>query len=109
MSNINFVELVLTCGSWQEAQAIADVLLEKHLVACVEFMEIKSRYHWKQKIEQADEIKLIMETVADNFEKIEEQVTKLHSYDTFVLQQIPLTRLSEAAKSWWRHETGQNN
>lgn len=101
----NFVELVLTCGSWQEAQRIADALLEKHLVACVEMMEIKSKYHWQGKIDEADEVKLIMETVAENFDIVEAEVKKLHSYDTFVLQQIPVTRVSGIAAKWWENES----
>lgn len=96
----DFVELVLTCGSWQEAQRIADALLEKRLVACVEFLEIKSKYRWQGKLEENNEIKLIMESIADNFEKVEAAVTKLHSYETFVLQQIPITRLSKQAEAW---------
>lgn len=100
-----FTELVLTCGSWQEAQRIADALLEKHLVACVEFFEIKSQYHWQGKVEKADEVKLVMETITDNFDQIEAEVTNLHSYDTFVLQQIPLTNLSKKAQSWLEQET----
>jgi len=97
----DFVELVLTCGSWQEAQRIVDSLLEKRLIACAEFIEIKSKYHWQGELEEAKEIKLIMESIADNFEKIEAEVAKLHSYETFVLQQIPLTNLSNKAQAWW--------
>lgn len=103
-----FVELVLTCGSWQEAQKIADVLLEKRLVACVEFMDIKSKFRWQGKIEESDEVKLIMETVAANFDKVETEVAKLHSYETFVLQQIPLTNISKAATQWLEAETEQS-
>lgn len=105
MSRFAFVQLVLTCGSWQEAQAIADALLGKHLVACVESLEIKSKYHWQGKLEEANEIKLVMETVADNFDKVEAEVAKLHSYDTFVLQQIPITNLSKKAQTWLEQET----
>lgn len=104
MSEFNFVELFLTCGSWQEAQTIADSLLEQRLVACVEFMEIKSKYHWKGGLETADEIKLIMKTIAANFKKVETAVAKLHGYDSFVLEQIPLTNLSADAKAWWKAE-----
>lgn len=107
MAEADFVELVLKCGSWQEAQAIADVLLEKKLVACVEFLEVKSRYRWQGKMEEADEIKLIMETVAANFDKVEKEAAKLHNYDTFVLQQLPLTNLSEQARRWLTEETEQ--
>lgn len=105
MAGADFVELVLKCGSWQEAQRIADSLLEKKLVACVEFLEIKSKYRWQGKLEEADEVKLIMETVAGNFGKVEEEVAKLHGYDTFVLQQIPLTDLSSRAKAWLEQES----
>ena len=102
-----FVEIVLTCASWQEAQRIADSLLEKHLVACAEFFEIKSQYHWRGRIDEADEIKLIMKTVAENFNDIEAEVIKLHSYDTPVLEQIPVTRLSAKAEKWWQEESKQ--
>ncbi|HEY5442013.1 MAG TPA: divalent cation tolerance protein CutA [Candidatus Saccharimonadales bacterium] len=106
MNESVFVELVLTCGSWQEAQRIADSLLEKRLIACAEFMEVKSKYHWKDHLQESKEIKLIMESIADNFDKIETEVAKLHSYETFVLQQIPLTHLSERAQVWMGETLG---
>lgn len=105
MADADFVELVLKCGSWQEAQRIADRLLEKKLVACVEFLEIKSKYRWQKSLEEANEIKLVMESIADNFKQIEAEVAKLHSYETFVLQQIPLTNLSKRARTWLAEET----
>lgn len=103
----DFVELVLTCGSWQEAHKIADHLLHESLVACVEFIEIQSKYRWHGALDEAKEIKLIMETVAHNFDQVEQAIAKLHSYDTFVLQQIPLTNLSEKAQTWLQSETNQ--
>jgi periplasmic divalent cation tolerance protein len=95
-----FVELVLTCGSWQEAQRIVDSLLEKKLIACAEFMPIKSKFAWKGHHEEANEVKLIMQSIADNFAKVEAEVTKLHSYETFVLHALPIAQLSEAAHGW---------
>lgn len=100
----DFVEVVLTCGSWQEAHKIADHLLHKSLVACVEFLEIQSKYRWHSALDEAKEVKLIMETVAQHFDKIEKEVAKLHGYDTFVLQQIPLTNLSKKAQIWLAEE-----
>lgn len=105
--NNDFVELVLTCGSWQEAHKIAEELLHKRLVACVEFLELQSQYRWHGALEDAKEIKLIMETVAHHFEAIEAEVAKLHGYETFVLQQIPLTNLSAKAQVWWAEEIKQ--
>lgn len=97
----NFVQLVLTCGSWQEAQRIVDRLLEQKLIACAEFIPIKSKFQWKENIEESDEIKLIMESASHLFDAAEAEIKQLHSYETFVLQALPLSNLSEAAAAWW--------
>lgn len=102
----NFVQLVLTCGSWQEAQRIVDSLLEQKLIACAEFIPVKSKFRWKEKVEEADEIKLIMESATHLFEKVEEEVRKLHSYEVFVLQSMPIAQISQGAKVWLEEITG---
>lgn len=96
----NFVQLVLTCGSWQEAQRIVDSLLAQKLIACAEFLEVTSKYHWKGADHDDKEIRLIMESAAHLFERIEEEVRQLHSYEVFVLQSMPIDRLSGAAEVW---------
>ncbi len=100
MSKTDYVELVLSCGSWQEAQAIADSLLEQKLVACVEFFETKSKYHWQGSLETANEVKMIMHSAAHLFDTVEAEVKKLHSYETFVLQAIPVSHISTDAQNW---------
>ncbi len=75
----NFVELVLTCGSWQEAQRIADMLLEKNLVTNVELMEVKNQHNWQGQIGTTRKVKLILETTTDNFDKVEKVVSEISS------------------------------
>lgn len=101
----DFVELFLTCGSWQEAQRIADSLLDKKLVACVEMFEVKSKFRWHGAIEESKEIKLIMKSAARLFDDIEAEVKKLHSYETFVLEALPVKRISDDAAQWLTDET----
>ena len=103
MSDIT--EFVLTCGSWQEAQRIVDSLLEKKLIACAEFIPVKSKFSWKGKLEEAEEIKLIMLSLDDYFDKVEAVVKKLHSYETIVLKAIPVTHLSKQATTWLQEVT----
>ncbi len=102
-----FVELVLSCGSWQEAQKIADSLLEKKLVACVEFFETKSKYHWQGELETANEVKLIMHSVEHLFDAVETEIKQLHGYETFVLQAIPVLHVSKKAKLWLKEILGK--
>jgi periplasmic divalent cation tolerance protein len=101
----DFVELFLTCASWQEAQAITDALLEKKLVACVEQMEIRSKNWWEGATEDTKEIKLSMLSIAEHYTQIEAEIAKHHSYDTFVLKQISITHLNEDAVKWLKGAT----
>lgn len=102
-----FVELFLTCGGWQEAQKIADTLLEKKLVACVEFFETQSKYWWNGDVESAKEVKLIMHSAEHLFNSVESEVKKLHSYDTFVLHAIPTVHVSKDAEKWLQSIVGK--
>lgn len=94
------VQILLTCPNWEQAQQIADALLDKKLAACIEQTEIKSKNWWKGELESQNEIRLMMETVAANFDKIEAEVRKLHSYDTFVMQMIPVLKVSKDVEAW---------
>ena len=97
---MDFCQLQLTCADKAEADKIANTLLVKHFVACAKQVPVSSAYWWQGKIEHADEILLIMDSKPENFKKVEEEVAKLHSYDTFVLQQLPIEAVSANAAKW---------
>ena len=42
---------------------------------------IESMYWWKGKIEEESEIVILAKTKEKNYDKIKEEVSKLHSYD----------------------------
>lgn len=90
----------LTCKDEKEADKIANTLLVKHLIGCAKQIPVKADYWWKGKIEHSDEVLLIMESEPDNFEKIETEVAKLHSYDTFVLEGVAINKISSKAERW---------
>jgi len=107
LAKAQIVELFLTCGSWQEAQRIVDRLLELRLIACAELLPIKSKFTWKGSVQESDEIKLIMKSAEHCFVAIEAEVTKLHSYETFVLEAVPVSRISNVAYAWLVKEISQ--
>lgn len=96
----DFVELSLACASQDEANKIANRLLELKLVACAKFLPIDSCYWWGDKIVDDKEALLLMESAAVNFGRIEAEVAKLHSYDTFVLEQYKVDKISSRAAGW---------
>ncbi len=104
MKGTNFCQLWLSCKDAQEADKITNTLLVKHLIACAKQISVPSTYWWKGKLEQAEEVILLMESRMDLFNFIEAEVAKLHSYDTFVLEAIPISRISKKATTWLKSE-----
>jgi len=102
-----FCQLQLTCTDEKEALDVADKLLKKRLIACAKQMPITSDFHWQGKIEHAEEVFLVMESKLDFFKKVEAEVSKLHSYDTFVLEAIPIAKVSKEARNWMENELGK--
>jgi|SRR3989344_962317 len=105
MAKSDFCQLWLSCVGTAEAARIAQVLLQKHLIACAKQMPITSDFHWQGKIEHSNETLLLMDSRLDLFEQVEEEVAKLHSYETFVLQAVPTTKISKEAEKWLAKET----
>ncbi len=121
MSENNFCQLWLTCADKKEADKIANTLLVKHLVACVRQMPVSSDFWWKgeaeysgaesfeasakeDKIEHTKEVLLLMESREDLFGQVEAKVAKLHSYNTFVLEATPISKISKKAAAWLKRE-----
>lgn len=99
-----FCQLWLTCKNQEEATKIANTLLDKHLIACAKQIPAVADYRWKDKIEHTDEILLIMDSRPEFFKKIEAEVAKLHSYETFVLQAVQMSGVSTRAAKWIENE-----
>ena len=64
-----------------EAKKVASHLLEQKLIACANFFPIESACWWKGKIENSNEIVSIVKTKKENWEKVKEEVKKIHSYE----------------------------
>jgi len=96
--------LTLPCKDDKEASKIARKLLEEKLVACVKRIPVESGFLWRGKIDQDHETLLIMESIEENFDEIEKEVKKIHSYKTFVLTAIPVSRASKGVLEWLDEE-----
>jgi len=99
-----YCQLWLTVGNRQESELIGNILLSKHLVACVREIPMESKFWWRGKIDISKEILLQMESRLDLFDKIEAEVSKTHRYDTFVLEATPLVKISKKAAEWLKSE-----
>ena len=94
------VILYLTCADETEAKKIGGALLEAKLVTCVRRSPVSSSYWWDGKINHDNEILLMMESLEEKFEAIEQVVTKLHSYDEYVLTAVSVLKTTPGVEKW---------
>ena len=91
----------MTAGSVDEANRLADMLLDKRLAACVQIMrEMNSVFRWQGKVETQREVLLIAKTLSSKFAEIEREVVKLHSYETPEIVAVPLSAGSGPYLEW---------
>lgn len=96
--------LYLTCANQAETDKIAQALLEKRLVVCVKKTPVNSDFLWQGKIDHGSEILLIMDSKEELFNQVEQEVKRLHSYDTPVLVAVPVTSRSAGVAEWMEKE-----
>jgi periplasmic divalent cation tolerance protein len=74
--------LVLTTEANAElATALAELILEQRLAACIALKPVQSLYRWQGTIERSQEMQLLIKTHARCLPALEALVRKKHSYD----------------------------
>jgi periplasmic divalent cation tolerance protein len=93
--------VLTTCGNREEAEKIANALVESRVAACVNIVgPIKSVYRWEGKVENAEEFLLLVKTWGEAYEDVEAMIRELHSYDLPECIALRVERGSEAYLEW---------
>ena len=66
----------------RRAEALAQELLDRGLVACVSLQPVMSLYHWQGKVERSQEVQLLCKTSGSALPALAAAVNELHSYET---------------------------
>ena len=95
------VQVFTTTGTEAVAREIAEVLVDKHLAACVQIAgPITSTYRWQGKIETAEEWLCIIKTTQGLYEEVESTIRELHPYDVPEIVAVPVTAISQDYLEW---------
>ncbi len=97
----------MTAGSEEEAGAIASVLVEMKLAACVSIAPIQSVYRWQGNIERDREWQLTIKTDLALFPALETKIQELHSYEVPEILAIPIVAGSNAYLDWMSESSFQ--
>ncbi len=74
------ISVYITCKDITEAKRLAKHVLERRLAACANLMPIESLYWMDGEIVNDREVALILKSDEKKYEKLKEEVKKLHSY-----------------------------
>lgn len=81
---------------------IAKHLVEQKLAACVNLVPIsKSVYIWKGKLEEHPEVLLVIKTKEKVFDKLKEEVEKIHPYTVPEIIGFEIKKSAEKYAKWW--------
>lgn len=85
------IVVLVTVSSKKEAQKLASCLLQEKLAACVNVIDgVESHFRWQGKIDKARETLLMIKTKKPLFNKLQERVKSLHSYEVPEIIALPI-------------------
>jgi len=103
----DYVQVLTTAGSEEEAERIASMLLEKRLAACVQTIgPVTSRYRWEGKLERAEEWACLAKTEGALYEQVETVIRCVHSYEEPEILAIPVLAGSTGYLAWISENVG---
>ena len=102
----NTILIYNTVPNEETAQKIAEELVGKKLAACVSMVPgLKSVYRWEGKVEQANEICLMIKTTSDRLEELQANLLALHPYTVPEIIAVPITGGLPTYLQWIVDET----
>ncbi len=97
----DFVVVLVTAGSADEAARVGRTLVDERLVACANVVgPIRSIYRWEGAVDEAAEHLLVMKARAADVTAIDARVRALHSYDVPEVLALPVVGGSAAYLAW---------
>lgn len=101
----DFSLFYLTAASLQEAETLAQSLLEARLIACANILPaMTSIYRWEGKTTRSQELVLFLKSKSRLAKQIEKHVVQHHSYTVPCVLEVPLSFVAEKYGRWLENE-----
>jgi periplasmic divalent cation tolerance protein len=95
--------VLTTCGNEADAGALARILVERRVAACVNAIGgVASTYRWKGKIQQDQETLLIIKTTGTRFEALERTIREHSKYELPEILALPVQAGGSDYLAWLR-------
>jgi periplasmic divalent cation tolerance protein len=100
--------VLTTVARAEDAERIAEALVEKRLAACVNVLPgVRSIYRWKGAVERDEERLLVVKTRGDRFDALRDAILALHPYEVPEVVAVPIEAGSPAYLRWLDESVGE--
>ncbi len=100
------VVVLVTAPTAERAAEIARAAVDERLAACGNVVPgVRSVYRWEGKVQEDEEVLLLLKTTRDRLEALRERILALHPYDVPEVIALPVEAGSAPYLAWIRAET----
>lgn len=100
-----YVVITVAYPSVEEAQVMADYLVQKRLAACGQVSPIVSTYRWEGRVVTNAEHLLTLKTTAALMPSVAQAVREEHSFEVCEIVATPMAWVDDAYADWLDHST----
>jgi periplasmic divalent cation tolerance protein len=101
-----FIVVLITCPSQEEAERLSNKILSERLAACVNIINgVHSLFHWQGQIESDQESLMIVKTRSLLLAQLKTFVQENHPYDVPEIIAVPIIGGSDDYLNWVKSET----
>lgn len=87
------IVVLVTFPDREGAEKLARALVEERLIACANLLSpIRSIYRWEGKVEEGEEILLVLKSSKPRFEALRARIVELHPYDCPEVLSLPVEK-----------------
>lgn len=110
MDDLQIWAVMTTVETRDQAEHLAQALVERRLAACVSIgAPVTSVYPWQHKIETAEEIPLLIKTSPQRLEALKSSLDEIHPYDIPEMLALPVHDGLPAYFAWAKAWTDDEN
>jgi periplasmic divalent cation tolerance protein len=94
------VVIISTFSSEESAAELARKVVGAKLCACVNFVQVRSIYSWKDKLEDSQEFLALFKTTSRSAKKLKAEIARLHPYEVPEIVELKMSDVSKSYLSW---------
>jgi periplasmic divalent cation tolerance protein len=99
------IVIVSTYPDKKSISRVSHIVVEKKLVACVNYTKINSVYTWKNKIQDTTEFLALFKTTSGSKQKLKEMIAKTHPYEIPEIVELKMDNVNLPYMKWLEEST----